>query len=402
MPERATTSKTGWTSVAFGDVVKLSKERSSDPEADGYERYIGLEHIDPGELRVRRWGDIADGVTFTSVFHAGQVLFGKRRAYQQKVAVADFSGVCSGDIYVLEPKGDKLLPELLPFICQTDAFFDHAVGTSVGSLSPRTNWKSLADFEFTLPPIEEQRRMVWVLSAARDTYERLLDVLEHGELLRDSLIARLIEFGLVGEARSETEMGSFPHSWDLLPLGERYEVQLGKMMSPKARACNSQVPYMRNANVQWGRLDLSDVATMSIAESERERFGLRRGDILACEGRHVGKSVIWNDEIPGACYQKALHRLRPRDPGIDLPEFLLHCLRLYSVSGRFIRATGETTIPHLPAERFREIVFPFPPVQQQREICERVAQLDCQLGQARMRVETPKQVLNSLMREAFE
>jgi type I restriction enzyme S subunit len=167
MPEVNRSIKaTGWTSTAFGDVVQLSNERTAEPAADGYERYIGLEHIDPGELHVARWGDIADGVTFTSVFHPGQVLFGKRRAYQRKVAVADFSGVCSGDIYVLEPKGDALLPDLLPFICQTDAFFEHAVGTSAGSLSPRTNWKSLANFEFSLPPIEEQRRMVEVLKTS--------------------------------------------------------------------------------------------------------------------------------------------------------------------------------------------------------------------------------------------
>ena len=166
MPEAATLRKSaGWATVAFGDVVKLSKKRSADPIADGYERYVGLEHIEPGELRIRRWGDTADGVTFTNVFEPGQVLFGKRRAYQRKVAVADFSGVCSGDIYVLEPKGDALLPELLPFICQTDAFFEHAVGTSAGSLSPRTNWKSLADFEFALPPIEEQLRMATLLQA---------------------------------------------------------------------------------------------------------------------------------------------------------------------------------------------------------------------------------------------
>ncbi len=94
------------------------------------------------------------------------MLFGKRRAYQRKVAVADFSGVCSGDIYVLETKDPKvLLPELLPFICQTDAFFDHAVGTSAGSLSPRTNWTSLADFEFSLPPVAEQADLVEVLRA---------------------------------------------------------------------------------------------------------------------------------------------------------------------------------------------------------------------------------------------
>ncbi len=159
--------KSTWPRVKFGDVVRLSKARSQDPLADGFERYVGLEHLEPGDLRIRRWGNVADGVTFTSVFRPGQVLFGKRRAYQRKVAVADFAGVCSGDIYVLETKDAQvLLPELLPFICQTDAFFDHAVGTSAGSLSPRTNWTSLADFELALPPIREQARIVFNLSSA--------------------------------------------------------------------------------------------------------------------------------------------------------------------------------------------------------------------------------------------
>lgn len=161
--------KAGWQRVKFGDVVCLSKARSSDPIADGYDRYVGLDHIEPEDLRIRRWGNVADGVTFTSVFKPGQVLFGKRRAYQRKVAVADYSGVCSGDIYVLESKDPKiLLPELLPFICQTEAFFQHAVGTSAGSLSPRTNWTSLADFEFVLPPLEEQRRVVSILCSINE------------------------------------------------------------------------------------------------------------------------------------------------------------------------------------------------------------------------------------------
>lgn len=134
--------KPGGRKVKFGDLVRLSKARSQDPLADGFERYVGLEHLEPGDLRIRRWGNVADGVTFTSVFQPGQVLFGKRRAYQRKVAVADFAGVCSGDIYVLETKDPQILmSELLPFICQTDAFFDYAVGTSAGSARRR---KSLA------------------------------------------------------------------------------------------------------------------------------------------------------------------------------------------------------------------------------------------------------------------
>lgn len=166
--------KPGWRRVKFGDVVHLSKARSQDPLADGYERFVGLEHLDPGDLRIRSWGNVADGVTFTNVFKPGQVLFGKRRAYQRKVAVADFAGVCSGDIYVLESKNPAiLLPELVPFICQADAFFEHAVGTSAGSLSPRTNWSSLAGFEFALPPMAEQRRIVEVLSATESFIEAL-------------------------------------------------------------------------------------------------------------------------------------------------------------------------------------------------------------------------------------
>lgn len=73
-------SKAGWTRVAFGDVVRLSKARVADPEAAGIERVVGLEHIEPGDLRIRRWGDVADGTTFTTLFKPGQVLFGKRRA----------------------------------------------------------------------------------------------------------------------------------------------------------------------------------------------------------------------------------------------------------------------------------------------------------------------------------
>lgn len=179
----------GWRRVKLGDVVRLSKARSKEPLAEGIERYVGLEHLEPGDLRIRSWGSVADGVTFTNVFQPGQVLFGKRRAYQRKVAVADFTGVCSGDIYVLEATDAKvLLPELLPFICQTDAFFDHAVGTSAGSLSPRTNWTSLAYFEFGLPQIEEQRRMAAVLHGYAAALDSLHNLEVSARTLRKSLL----------------------------------------------------------------------------------------------------------------------------------------------------------------------------------------------------------------------
>ena len=213
--------KPGWTRLAFGDVVRLSTERTSDPGAAGFERYVGLEHLDRGDLAIHRWGDVADGTTFTTIFRPGQVLFGKRRAYQRKVAVPEFSGVCSGDIYVLESSNDRhLLPELLPFVCQTDAFFDHAIGTSAGSLSPRTNWRSLAAYEFALPPLDEQRKIATILSSLdvlitniRLTACRMLQV-------HRSLMHEMVAHGIPGRHTQfkETTIGRLPLAWDVVQV----------------------------------------------------------------------------------------------------------------------------------------------------------------------------------------
>ncbi|MGI6131381.1 MAG: N-6 DNA methylase [Bacillota bacterium] len=166
----------GWARVRFGDVVENLNETERNPVESGLERFIGLEHLEPGSLHVRTWGSVADGTTFTRRCRPGQALFGKRRAYQRKVAVAEFDAVVSGDIYVLAPKNDRLLPDLLPFICLSERFFQHAVATSAGSLSPRTSWNSLARLELELPPMDQQRRiaeMLWAVDESTEGYRSL-------------------------------------------------------------------------------------------------------------------------------------------------------------------------------------------------------------------------------------
>lgn len=180
--------KPGWKIVKFGNVVRLNTDRIADPLTEGVERYVGLEHITPEDLHIHNWGLVADGTTFTNAFKPGQVLFGKRRAYQRKVAVAEFAGVCSGDIYVLECKDPNvLLPELLPFLCQTEGFYQHAVGTSAGSLSPRTNWGQLAGYEFSLPSLDEQRRTAKLLWAVDDVCNSTIALQIKATQLYDSL-----------------------------------------------------------------------------------------------------------------------------------------------------------------------------------------------------------------------
>ncbi len=160
--------RTGWTRVAFGDVVRQVKDRV-DPEKCGLERYVAGEHMDTDDLRIRRWGKIGDGYlgpAFHMRFRPGQVLYGSRRTYLRKVAVPDFEGITANTTFVLEPKDPGvLLPELLPFVMQTEAFHQHAIKQSKGSVNPYINFSDLTWFEFPLPPIDEQRRIAAALAS---------------------------------------------------------------------------------------------------------------------------------------------------------------------------------------------------------------------------------------------
>ena len=164
--------KTHWKKYRFDEVCRQVNEATKDPVADGLDHVVGLEHIEPNNLHITQWDTLEKETTFTRKFKKGQVLFGRRRAYQRKVAYAEFDGICSGDILVFEAIEDVLLPELLPFLIQSEGFFQKALATSAGSLSPRTKFKELADYEFLLPPKAEQKRLAELLWAADEVVEK--------------------------------------------------------------------------------------------------------------------------------------------------------------------------------------------------------------------------------------
>jgi type I restriction enzyme S subunit len=389
--------KPGWQRVKFGEVVRLNKETCKDTEAAGIERVIGLEHLEPGDLRVRSWANVADGTTFTNRVRPGQVLFGKRRAYQRKVAVADFDAVCSGDIYVLESiSPERLSPELLPFICQADAFFEHAVGTSVGSLSPRTNWRSLAEFEFTLPPLDEQRRLAAVLC----TGSRLR---EESGTLHNALTAMRRSFLVAIFRPDRGARDAFPEHWKVMKATEAGHCQLGQQRHPMFEGGDNIRPYLRVANVFDGQIDLSDVLAMHFPTDALEKFELQPGDILLNEGQStelVGRSAIWRGEVPGMCFQKTLLRFRC-GPHL-LPDFAHAFFQHMLYTGQFARVAVQTTsIAHLTSVRFMQLPLPIPPLEEQQVLVDQLARLNrTELYATRRAVQaadTASNILNSVV-----
>ena len=187
-------SQQGWTTVKFGDVVENVRHNIKDRNAAGIDRVLGLDDIETGNLHVTGWKDIDSSPSFRTHFKPTQTLFGKRRAYLRKVAYAEFEGVCTQNILVFETKNPEvLLPELLPFICMSESFMIDAVKHSTGSLFPNANWNAIRDYEFRLPPIDIQYKILKILESAREILDSYRQVSQLSQVALKSSITSMCQ-----------------------------------------------------------------------------------------------------------------------------------------------------------------------------------------------------------------
>ena len=175
----------------------------------------------------------------------------------------------------------------------------------------------------------------------------------------------------------KTEVGVIPEDWGVSTVGCEFEVKLGKMLDAEKNVGVSK-PYLGNKAVQWDRIDISDLPTVPMSRADIERFRLRRGDLLVCEGGEVGRAAIWDGPIEECYYQKAIHRLRPVG-GFD-SRVMAALLRLWSDRGQLVNYVTQTSIAHLPREKFMEVPMPVPPPMEQRAIAEALGDVDALLG----------------------
>lgn len=355
--------------MTFGDAVKCVNESCTDPAAQGLHRIVGLEHLEPEDLRIRRWADISEGTSFTRVFRQGQVLFGKRRAYQRKVALADFDGICSGDILVFEARPEVLLPELLPFIVQSEGFFEHALGTSAGSLSPRTRWSDLADYELSLPALDEQRRIADVLWASEGLRRCLCESARDADTLQKASERALLEWAATQASKQGVRAQR---------LDELADVAYGLTLNSARQSLPSRHCYLRVANVQRAHIDLSEVKEVGCTSDEVIRYQLRPGDILVVEGHavreEIGRAALWKGTPAVMLHQN--HLLRVRCGASLLPEYLLMVLN--SDHGRRYlqtRAKSTSGLNTINSRVVKQFTLPVPAVSTQKRICEQVCKL---------------------------
>ena len=358
-----------WARVAFGDMVACVNDRIDNPVDAGVERYVGLEHLDSHSLTIRRWGVPSDVSSTKLRFRAGDIIFGRRRVYQRKLGVADFDGICSAHALVLRANPEVVVPQFLPFFMQTDIFMDRAKSISVGSLSPTINWTTLAVQEFSLPSLDEQRRMGNLLMGIQATSRALQDAHRALTMLRKSALVRSF-----GHLLADPAVRS-------VPVGELGEVLLGRQRAPQHESGPSMHPYLRVANVFDGYIDTADVKSMNFSSSEYERYKLRDGDVLLNEGQSrelVGRNAIFRGDVTNACFQNTLVRFRPGP--LILSSYAHRYFQYCMYSGTFAAVAKQTTsIAHLGAQSLADLPIPLPSTNRQAELSGRLSAIDSTL-----------------------
>lgn len=280
----------------FDEMATLVKDMIDNPAEANVDRYVGLEHLDPESLKIRRWGKTTDVEATKLVFRAGDIIFGKRRVYQRKLAVADFDGICSAHAMVLRPKPEVVLSEFLPFFMQSDLFMERALEISVGSLSPTINWKALAQEKFALPPLDEQRRIAEVLRALREANDSLLVATEAFEIVCDAQIQEMFAGAPripISDLTEKVTKGTTPTT-----LGHDY-VQRG-------------IPFLRAEDVLDNKVDYSLCEKQIGANTHKEmaRSQIFPNDVLLTIAGTVGRVGIAPEYSGGVNCNQAVAIIR--------------------------------------------------------------------------------------------
>ena len=337
--------------VKLGDVAreyKVTVKDSSDLPI------VGLEHLTPGEITLERWEEGSEN-TFTKGFKKGQMLFGRRRAYLKKAALAPFDGVCSGDITVIEAISDRMNPELLPFIIQNDLLFDFAVGNSAGSLSPRVKWESLKNYEFELPEMDKQGELVELLKAAHETRKAYRSLMRATDDLVKSQFIEMFSSEEFPECKLSDECQVITKGTTPTTIGYNFEDQ--------------GVRFVKIENIMNDGHIIED-GMMFISENchhAMKRSQLKDGDILFSIAGAIGRSAVVTADILPANINQALAIVRLKDDAPLSREFLMATLQSGYIEDQYMALKRGVAQLNLSLKDVGNFIIPVPPRERQEE-----------------------------------
>ena len=345
----------------FEQIALNSTAKKKPTEEDRF-TYLGLEHLDPGSLTVTRWGADVAPKGEKLLMKKGDVLFGKRRAYQKKVAIAPFDGIFSAHGMVLRPREDVIDKNFFPLFISSDYFLDAAIKISVGSLSPTINWRDLKTLEFDLPDLETQRKLaevLWSINDTMDAYKKLISATD--ELVKSQFME---QFG---------DPSNNVYGYPVTTLKEVAVGPLSYGSVSSATEFDGITRYVRITDIMDdGKLG-GDIKSATKTDA---KYLLREGDILfARTGATVGKTCRYRESYGRAIYAGFLIRLIPDTTLID-PDYLYHFTKS-DYYWDFVRSAQRVVAqPNINAQEYGDLQILLPKIEAQKSFAAFVRQSD--------------------------
>lgn len=386
--------KSTWETFRFDEIANKISE-TVDPNTTDLEIYVGLEHLDAESIHLKRTGVPSDVSGGKLKCYPGDVIFGKRRAYQRKAAIVDFEGICSAHAFVLRANPDVIDPDLFPFFLHSDLFMHCAVDISVGGLSPTINWGQLKEQEFLLPPKDQQAQLAKLLWAMDEVIEKEIK----NKVAYEIFNKRYLFDSISGKLSKNST------SWKEYVFGELGD-SFGGLSGKTKNDFGEGSPFVNYMNVfSNSKVDPSRVDYVRINSGEKQNQ-IRYGDILITGSsetpQELGMSSVVLDDLEGYYLNSFCFGFRLHDFKTLLPEYARFMMRGEEVRKfMFKRAQGSTRFNLSKTTLKDKMKVVLPGIEEQKEIAEKLNFMEKSYSSFDEKINSSKSLQKSLINQIF-
>jgi len=364
--------KSDWTLTKFGDVAIQQKE-TVDRDDTHLSRYVKGEHMGSEDLHLREWGELTDeylGPAFIRKFDEGDILYGSRRTYLRKVVVAPFSGITSNTTFVIKANVKKIDKRLLPFVMMSEGFTENSIRNSKGSVNPYINWKDIANYEFLLPPKDQQAKLAELLWAMDEVIEKEVKILYYLNDVQNAVM-RKIKSQFFSKTESEQEKPNVKHG----RIDSFFKLQRGFDLTKKD-SLEGKYPVISSSGITYYHNNYKCEGPGVITG----RKG-KIGDVYYFNGPHwPHDTTLWVKDFCG-----------------NVPKFVYWFLKSINLENY----NAATAVPTLNRNTIHPVKVKFPNIEFQSMIADRLDAISSCITNAESKVAKSKSLQKSLINQIF-
>ncbi len=394
-------SNNSWQKVRFDQICKNVSKRIDVSKGSKYRKFVGLEHLDTLEPKITKWGSTDDVTSSMTLFKNKQILFGRRNWHLRRVAVADFDGLCSGDIYVLEPIKGKIIEGVLPLLMHSDEFFEKNMMYSHGSMSTRVKWSNLAKLEFLIPSISEQENILSITQKIDDVISNIRNLLEK---MKNYMISRrelLLTRG-IGHTKFKKVKWYYgktieiPEEWELKKVSDIAHVSVGLVINPSTYFdVNGTIPMITGKNVTEKGLVLDNVDYISEGSNKLlETTRIWSDDLVTMRVGYPGRTSLVTDEHNGINCASVIITRRNKKYNSN---FFSYWANSFSALEQVSFHQGGSGQKVINIGSWNEFIIVFPPLLEQQQIVSILSNINQQITRQQFHLTNLKALRRSIL-----